>query len=210
MSDETITTAAARLSSPWTELILLSGGIESTTLLYDRRGHGGGALFLNYGQRAARAEQAAARDGCLRTGTPLQTIDLRRLRLAFAGPGVFRGHIPLPARNLLAIALAANWALHHHIASVYLGIQRDDTIHSEAQPAVLEPLRATLQGLGIMLHTPYLGLTKRAVVAHGHTLGIDYTRTYSCLTGRAGGCGRCAQCLARETALQAIPPPRDR
>lgn len=195
----------ARLSSPWTELILLSGGIESTTLLYDRRGYGGVALFLNYGQRAARYEQVAARLVCDYTATPLETMDLRQLRQIFAGPPPWSAHIPLPARNLLAVSLAANWALHHRIPTIYLGIQREDSHHRETQPGVLEPLRTALQGLGLRLRTPYLALTKRAVVEHGRALGVDYTRTYSCLIGRASHCGRCPQCQARQAALEIGP-----
>ena len=183
-------------------ILLLSGGIESATLLYERCGRGGlHALFIDYGQRAARPEQAAARALCEDTGTPLTVLPLRGLGKALAPPGPFSPHVPLKARNLLAVAVAANQALALQARAVLLGVQRDDQGHREGAPPFITALTETLAALGLALETPYRELGKGAVVARGRALGVDYTRTYSCLLGRRAPCGRCPQCQARAQAL---------
>ncbi len=180
--------------------LLLSGGIESTTLLYEhaRTAH---ALFIDYGQRAARAERAAARGACARLAVPLTCLDARALSAGIAAPGLLRAHVPLAARNLFAVSLAANWALHHHARAILLGLQKDDRDHPEGRPATIQALEACLAALGVALLTPYAELTKREVVARGRALGIDYAATYSCLLGHRRPCGRCPQCRARQAVL---------
>jgi 7-cyano-7-deazaguanine synthase len=183
-------------------VLLLSGGIESATLLHERSGTGDlHALFLDYGQRAARAERSAAIALCAATGTPLTVLSLRGVGKALAPPGPFRPHIPLDARNLLAVALAANQALALKTHAVLLGVQRDDRGHSEGALPFITALSDTLAALGLTLETPYRDLRKTEVVARGRALGIDYTRTYSCLLGRRTPCGHCPQCRARTQAL---------
>ncbi|AWP22593.1 7-cyano-7-deazaguanine synthase [Acidiferrobacter thiooxydans] len=183
-------------------VLLLSGGIESATLLHER-GRAGNlrALFLDYGQRAARAERSAATALCETTGTPLTVLSLRGLGKALAPPGPFSPHVPLNARNLLAVALAANQALALKTHAVLLGVQRDDRGHNEGALPFITALSDTLAALGLALETPYRDLRKSEVVARGRALGIDYTRTYSCLLGRRAPCGRCPQCRARAQAL---------
>ena len=183
-------------------VLLLSGGIESATLLHERSGTGDlHALFLDYGQRAARAERSAAIALCAATGTPLTVLSLRGVGKALAPPGPFRPHIPLDARNLLAVALAANQALALKTHAVLLGVQRDDRGHSEGALPFITALSDTLAALGLTLETPYRDLRKTEVVARGRALGIDYARTYSCLLGRRTPCGHCPQCRARAQAL---------
>lgn len=187
-------------------VLLLSGGIESTTLLHERCGRGGlHALFIDYGQRAARPEQAAARALCETTGTPLTVLPLKGLGQALAPPGPWSPHVPLGARNLLAVALAANQALALKARTVLLGVQRDDRLHSEGAPPFLTALAGTLAALGLVLETPYRELSKTEVVRRGRALGVDYTRTYSCLLGHRAPCGRCPQCQARARALESGP-----
>ncbi len=182
-------------------ILLLSGGIESATLLHERCGSGDlHALFIDYGQRAARPERAAATALCARTGTPLTALALKGLG-ALAPPGAWKPHVPLAARNLLAVSLAANQALALRARGVLLGLQRDDREHREGAPPFVTALADALAALGLELETPYRALSKAEVVARGRTLGVDYTATYSCLLGRCVPCGRCPQCRARALAL---------
>ncbi len=182
-------------------ILLLSGGIESATLLHERCGSGDlRALFIDYGQRAARAERAVAIALCERTGTPLTTLALKGLG-ALAPPGAWKPHVPLPARNLLAVSLAANQALALKARGVLLGLQRDDQEHREGAPPFIAALADTLAALGLAFETPYRDLSKAEVVARGRALGVDYAATYSCLLGRRAPCGRCPQCRSRAQAL---------
>lgn len=191
------------------DVVLLSGGIESTTLLYELRADREvAALFIDYGQRAATQEALAAATACRHTHTALTALNVRRLGAELAAPGFLTAHVPLPARNLLAVSLAANWALNRQGKTVFLGLQRDDQTHTEGRPVFIRALTETLAALGLVLAVPYQELTKSEVVARGKTWGVDYAQTYSCLTGRRGACGRCPQCLARQQALKgdaAIP-----
>lgn len=185
-----------------TDIILLSGGVESTTLLYETRAQGASqALFIDYGQSAAPRERRAATAACLRTDTPFTAVNLKRLAIDLAGPTAIRPHIPLPARNLLAASVAANWALQTKARRVLLGLQRDDRKHPEGRLDFLRPLTECLASLGLVLHLPYSELAKADVVARGLALGIDYGLTYSCLLGHRTHCGQCPQCQARERAL---------
>ena len=192
------------------DLILLSGGIESTTLLYERRAAGAvQALFVDYGQRAAARERATVQALCAKTGTALTIAPLQHLRAALTDRSTWQPHIPAPARNLLIISLAANYALVAGGTQIFLGVQRDDRRHREAGGDFLAALAATLATFGLGLATPYQDLSKTAVIARGLALGVDYDETYSCLLGRPRPCGQCPQCAARNEALAALarPPP---
>lgn len=191
-----------------TDIILLSGGIESTTLLYEARAQGAlRALFLDYGQSAALQERRAAAAACARTDTPLTVIHLKRLAADLAGSTVIRPHVPLRARNLLAVSIAANWALKTQARRILLGLQREDRKHPEGQPDFIRPLSECLASLKLVLEIPYRELSKADVMARGLTLGVDYALTYSCLLGHRAPCGQCSQCHARASALLALEDP---
>ncbi len=187
-------------------ILLLSGGVESATLLHEeRRSEDLRALFIDYGQRAARPERAAAVALCEATSTPLTILSLRGLGKALAPPGAWRPHVPLPARNLLAVSVAANYALALKARGVLVGLQRDDRGHREGAQPFIAALADTLAALGLELETPYRNLSKAGVVARGRALGVDYAATYSCLLGRRVPCGRCPQCRSRAQALAFSP-----
>ena len=190
-----------------TDIILLSGGLESTTLLYETRAQGESrALFIDYGQSAALRERRAALAACVRTDTPFTVINLKRLAIDLAGQAVIRPHVPLPARNLLAVSVAANWALQTKARRVLLGLQRDDRKHPEGRLDFIRPLTECLASLELILEVPYRELAKADVVARGLALGVDYGLTYSCLLGHRTHCGQCPQCQARERALAGPHP----
>lgn len=191
--------------------MLLSGGVESTTLLYEARAQGAvRALFIDYGQSAAGRERRAAMMACARTETTCTMINLKRLAIELTAPTALRPHIPFAARNLLAVSIAANWALQTKARRVLLGLQREDQGHPEGRPGFVRPLSECLASLGLRLETPYRHMSKAEVVARGRALGVDYTLTYSCLLGHAAQCGRCSQCRAREAALAVPKAPSDR
>ncbi len=191
-----------------TDIVLLSGGVESTTLLYEGRAQGElRALFIDYGQSSARQERRAAAAACARTDTPFTAINLKRLALDLGGSAAIRPHVPLRARNLLAVSIAANWALQTQARRVLLGLQRGDREHPEGRPDFIRPLTECLASLKLVLETPYRELSKADVIARGLALGVDYTLTYSCLLGHRAHCGQCPQCQARDSALRDLGSP---
>ncbi len=193
-------------------LVLVSGGIESTTLLYAWHAEGRrlNTLFVDYGQRAAHREFAAVRNNDAQLGltTPRLTLDTQPPPRTDTVPSARRiGHVPLPHRNLLLIAVAANHATERQAQTVALGVTRDDATHAEAgtTASFLTDLQSALRHLApLTLEAPFRDWTKPEVVALGRRLGVDYeANTYSCLLGRSPPCGGCPQCLNRARALGA-------
>lgn len=185
------------------ELLLLSGGIESSTLLHERRGTTLHALFLDYGQRGAHPERAASTWQAQAAGVPLTALDLHDVGTAFRAQRAEKWHVPLPHRNLVALSLAVSFAAHIGAACVYIALNRDD---AAAYPSgggeflvAFRRLAATLAPIEIA--APYAGLTKTEVIRLGLKLGVDYAQTYSCLLGRIPACGRCEQCRKRAAAF---------
>lgn len=186
-------------------VILLSGGVESTTLLHMLApDHDLAPLFIDYGQRNARQEKRAAQWQCDRLGLPLDIMPAARIGAFFRGDASLSRHVPIPHRNLVAAALAAAWAAQNRATAVYLGINRDDAaVDAASRPEFISLLRQSLHTLQLHLHTPLAELDKSAIVQLGLTHQVDYRHTWSCLLGHARPCGQCPQCLKRQAAFVA-------
>lgn len=186
-------------------ILLLSGGVESITLLAQlvASGEPVQALFLDYGQRAAPHERAAAEGHCARLGVELVQLDLARVGDAFRRGQERKLHVPLPHRNLVALGLGLSYATHLGATRLYLAANQADTAeYASSSHAFLAQFRLMAGLLGdVQFATPFVGLTKTEVVARGMGLGVDYDTTYSCLVGYPVHCGRCAQCLKRRAAF---------
>lgn len=192
-----------------TTLVLLSGGVDSTTLLYQLRQGGAApalrALFMDYGQRAAAREHAAVAHHCRALDVALTTLDLSAVGHAFRAEQTHKLHVPLPHRNIVVVALALSFAAQTAAAHVYLALNREDAHgYASAAPAFLAAMRAAAQALsGPQLLTPLVDMDKAEIVRRGHALGIDFAQTYSCLLGHARHCGSCGQCRQRRAAFAA-------
>jgi len=186
-------------------ILLLSGGVESTTLLHQlaQAGEPTQALFIDYGQRAAPLERRAAADHCEPLGVELVTLDLARVGETFRRGQDRKAHVPLPHRNLVALSLGLSYATNLGARRVYLAVNHGDTLdYPSASHTFLAQFRLIAGLLGnVELRTPYISLGKSEVVRRGVALGVDYDTTYSCLLGHAVHCGRCAQCEKRRAAF---------
>ncbi|MHB1585799.1 MAG: 7-cyano-7-deazaguanine synthase [Acidiferrobacteraceae bacterium] len=202
-ASDPITRAPAVPSREQPSAVLLSGGIESTTLLHEHQHHTLVALFLNYGQRAARREALAAREQCDGLGIRMKILDARALGHEIGGLRRARFHVPLPQRNLFAIAAGVNWVSAAGGRYLYLGLNAEDAAHdASAAPHHVGALSDLMEALsGVLVAAPYLSFSKAEVVTRGISLGVDYGKTYSCLRGRKRHCGRCPQCVARRRAM---------
>ncbi|WP_019625890.1 7-cyano-7-deazaguanine synthase [Thioalkalivibrio sp. ALJT] len=203
-----------RSESP--DLLLLSGGIESSALLAQR--HAAGqvprAVWVDYGQRNAAREWAAVEQLAGVYGTAPIALNLRSLRSAFTRRNDWVGHVPLPQRNLLVLALAVNLAQHHGAGRILLALNREDQGHGPGSRAdfveQVSALAATLVP-GLRVAAPLIGQSKAEIIAATDPLGIDWCRTWSCLLAQSRQCGRCPQCQARRAAFASagIPDPTD-
>lgn len=203
-------------SAEGASVLLASGGVESTALLYQEHAAGRPlrALWIDYGQRAARSERACVEFHCERLNIPLARLDLAALGAIFRAEAAHDFHVPLPHRNLVALALGFSFASAVRARALVLALNRDDTQdYASAGAAFLSQWRALGAALepGVETQTPLIALTKAEVVCAGDALGVPWQHTYSCLLGHAPHCGRCPQCRKRRAAfaVAGVPEPAD-
>ena len=214
-------------------LVLLSGGVDSTTCLalaVEKYGKEEVmALSVSYGQKHSR-ELAAAKAVAGYYGVPRRTLDLSVL---FEGSdcSLLQGSaqaIPeesysdqlqktggkpvstyVPFRNGLFLASAASVALSNGCEEIYYGAHSDDAA-GNAYPDCSQDFndsmnRAIFLGSGnkLSVEAPFIGMTKAQVVAQGMKLGVPYEMTWSCYEGKDKPCGVCGTCRDRIAAFRA-------
>lgn len=207
-------------------VVLLSGGLDSTTVLAIARSEGyvPYALSFQYGQRHGVELEAACRVA-LASGVVrhvVADIDLR----VFGGSaltddiGVPRhcdaeelgGGIPVtyvPARNTIFLSYALAWAETLGCSDVFIGVNAlDYSGYPDCRPEYILAFEqmanlATKAGVEgrqqLKIHAPLIDLTKAQIIERGLALGVDYAQTHSCYDpGPVGrACGRCDSCLLR-------------
>ncbi len=214
-------------------IVLLSGGLDSATVLAIAReaGFGCHALSLDYGQRH-RAELAAA----ARVAEALGAVEHRVMRLglgdlggsaltdaAIAVPEQPGEGIPVtyvPARNTVMLALALARAEELDARDIFIGVNAVDySGYPDCRPefiAAFERLanlatRAGIEGKSLTVHAPLQHLTKAEIIRRGAILGVDYAHTVSCYQADPEGraCGVCDACRLRRQGFEqaAMPDP---
>ena len=208
-------------------LVLLSGGMDSTTLLHRlRHEHPAAdlhALSLHYGQRHAR-ELTMARWQAERLGVPYQVGDL-----AFLGPLVAAGttlvsaggEVPaldsvpeamrdqpptyVPNRNMILLAIAAAHAEAHGIGDLFYGAQAQDEYgYWDCTPEFIARLNHTFslnRRQPVQIHAPFAHTRKADIVRFGVELGVDFGHTWTCYRGGERPCGVCPACVERAAAF---------
>lgn len=195
-------------------LVLFSGGVESSTLLGRelKEGFDVVPVHIDYGQRGARMERLSCEAQAKARGLTLETLDASSLGEGFRQRARKDRDVPFPHRNLVILAIALSYAHERLCTRICLSINRDDT---EDHPASTEAFIESFRAMAVTLDktfeivTPLIGLRKHDVVLLGASLGVDFSKTYSCLLGGERHCGTCAQCLARKRAfrLANLPEP---
>ncbi len=205
-------------------VILLSGGLDSTTVLAIARAQGFSCycLSFHYGQRQeveleragkiARHFQAA---GHLILRVELDAIGGSALTGSGAVPKDRTGQgdesdIPstyVPGRNIIFLAHALSWAEVLGAADIFLGINAIDySGYPDCRPEFLTAFahmaklgtKAGVQGKQLLFHAPLQHLSKKEIILRGVALGVDYAMTHSCYdpVGELA-CGHCDACLLR-------------
>jgi 7-cyano-7-deazaguanine synthase len=175
-------------------MILLSGGIDSAVLLWQTRTT---AVTINYGQPGARYEEDAARAIAKLACVHHEVVTIPGLwhHIRQASDGVV-----IPARNLMLLAVAAMVAKD---GELLLGATlSDEGLFADCRTDFVDDLSRLCQRCyGITVRAPYAGMSKKAVVDLGRTLGAPLHLTYSCYADKASPCGRCLACEQRSEAL---------
>ena len=207
-------------------VVLLSGGLDSTTTLAIAKNDGFAAYALSflYGQRH-RVEIDAARSIAERMGVAqhiVLPIDLRQF-----GGSALTADIPVPkdrsldemdqsipityvpARNTILLSFALAWAEVLGACDIYLGVNAlDYSGYPDCRPEYIRAFedmanlatKAAVEGRQkLHIHTPLIHMSKADIIRRGLELGVDYGLTISCYDPSADGaaCGRCDACLLR-------------
>lgn len=204
-------------------LLLLSGGADSSTLLYDLINQGKTviALTFDFGEREGSNEMVAASRICELLGVEHHHYDLSVFTRDFyqlpypqylrkgmtTVTAVEKSDSVQPFGSSIALILAASWAVKNDISDVYYAVHANDAQYPDNHPSYFDALsRVTSECEGeqyrIRFHTPYLSRTKSEVIAHGTSLGVPYEVTWSCARGGDQPCGTCDACIDRRMSFQ--------
>jgi len=186
-------------------LHLLSGGLDSTVLLYDLLQNRADVrcVGFEYGQTHHR-ELDAARAITKALGLSYETVELARV---FGGSSLLgeSGSIVVPNRNMVFLSVAAAMAEADGREFVTYGCTAEDFDgFPDCRPAFVAAMNAALRaaGLKVSIRTPYVEMSKRDVASIGRKLGVPMEATWSCYLGGDEPCGVCDACKKREAALQ--------
>jgi 7-cyano-7-deazaguanine synthase len=208
-------------------VVLLSGGLDSATVLAIARAEGYEchALSVAYGQRHA-AELAAA----ARVAASLGAVEHRSMQVDLGGIGGSAltdagiavpveptAGIPVtyvPARNTILLSLALGWAEVLEASDIFIGVNAVDySGYPDCRPEFVAAFgelarlatRAGVEGRPVRIRTPLLHLSKAQIIRAGIALGVDYALTVSCYQADDAGaaCGRCDACRLRRAGFEA-------
>lgn len=201
-------------------VIILSGGLDSTTLMYDllAKGIDVHAISFFYGQKHQKELECAA-ELCPKLGVTHKIINLEVLNdIAPSALTRFDIEVPegrydelsmqatvVPNRNMVMLALATSYAISIGAKYVAYGAHAGDHIlYADCTPKFVKAMINAVESCDYSkpsLIVPYLYNTKGEIVKIGLNLGVDYNSTWSCYKGGEKACGKCATCIERLNAF---------
>ena len=197
-------------------IVILSGGIDSTTVLYDAvdKGYEVEALSFNYGSKHNSKEIPLAVWHCHNLNIKHTIFDLPlavyfKSSLLIGGEEIPEGHYEaenmkstvVPFRNGILLSIAAGFAESVNAEEVWLGSHKGDhAIYPDCREEFTQAINKAI-GLGtynkIKIISPFNNLMKWDIVKRGIELNIDYSKTWSCYKGLDLHCGKCGTCIER-------------
>lgn len=200
-------------------VIIVSGGLDSITLLHDKAETIALAISFDYGQNHSKKELPYAEYHCQKLGIPHITIPLTFMHQYFksslleGAEAIPEGHYEeenmkstvVPFRNGIMLAIATGIAESHELKRVYIANHSGDhTIYPDCRPEFIDAMdKATSAGtfVDVRVEAPYTNISKADIVRRGTALGIDYAKTWSCYKGSEMHCGKCGTCVERKEAF---------
>ena len=201
-------------------ILILSGGMDSVTMLYEYKDRIAVALTFDYGSNHNKREAQYAKMHCERLGVehlllPLQFIhDYFKSSLLEGADAVPEGHYAdanlkstvVPFRNGIMLAVACGIAESRGLKYVMIANHfGDHSIYPDCRAGFVRAMsQAMAEGTydGITLFAPYTDISKTDIARRGAALGIDYSLTYSCYKGGEKHCGKCGTCVERKEAMR--------
>ncbi len=210
-------------------VVLLSGGMDSVTALYDAvAGHEVvAALSFGYGAKHNDRELPLARWHADSLGVPHVVIPLDFIGGHFAsdlltsGGEIPKGHYEeetmkqtvVPFRNGIMLSIAAGFAESRGSEGVVIAAHAGDhAIYPDCREDFMEAMAGAIRlgtYAGIVLLRPFIAMRKADIARRGHALGVDFGSTWSCYAGGDVHCGECGTCVERREAfaLAGVPDP---
>lgn len=202
-------------------VLLFSGGLDSTTALYQLKneGHEVQCLAVDYGQRHKR-ELEAARSIAKKAEVPFHLLDLRSARILIAGSSqtgdidVPEGHYTqesmkltvVPNRNMIMLSMAIGWAVNLKFDAVsYAAHAGDHAIYPDCRREFVEAMQKASRLCDwhpVEVVAPFVDKTKSEIVKIGHKLSVPFDLTWSCYKGGDLHCGKCGTCVERQEAFE--------
>lgn len=208
-------------------VILLSGGLDSTTILYHAKSKGFTpyCLIFEYGQRHSKevdqarkiARNARCRYRLMKIALPWQGSSLldKTIRLP-QKKTINAGKIPstyVPARNIIFLSFSVSYAEAIGAKAVFIGANAIDysgypdcrpEFFKAYQSMLAKGLKTGIEGKTIKIHTPLIHKTKAQIIRMGMKLGVPYGLTWSCYQGGRKLCGKCDSCRLRQKGFEAL------
>jgi 7-cyano-7-deazaguanine synthase len=214
-------------------VILLSGGLDSATILAIAKDHGYQcyALSFNYGQRHAAELIAAAKIAKAIGVLEHKTIDLDLTQIGGSALTDNNIDVPesptvgipvtyVPARNTIFLSYSLAWAEVLDINNIFIGVNAVDySGYPDCRPEYIQAFermadlatKSGVEGKKLTIHTPLIDLSKAEIIQQGNRLNVNYGLTISCyqVDEDGGACGVCDSCRFRKEGFDnaGIPDP---
>ncbi|MDE6578625.1 MAG: 7-cyano-7-deazaguanine synthase QueC [Muribaculaceae bacterium] len=202
-------------------VIILSGGMDSVTLLHYCQDRIAVAVSFDYGSNHNAREIECAAWQCSELGIEHIVIPLDFMSKYFksslleGADSIPEGHYAddnmkstvVPFRNGIMLSIACGLAESRGLAHVMMANHGGDhTIYPDCRPEFVDAMSEAMRcGTydGITIEAAFTNITKGDIASLGKKLGIDYSHTYSCYKGRDKHCGKCGTCVERREAMAA-------
>ena len=207
-------------------VIIISGGIDSTTLLYKAINDGFTvyALTINYGQRHVK-EIDCAKEICANLRIVHKVVDLSVLNEILFGSALTDAAVDVPEvpetsehfealkativpnRNAIFLSIAIGYAVSMEADHVFFGAHFSDRgVYPDCRKEFVEAFqhaeRLATDRHGLVVNAPFVDQEKSAIVTLGTELGVPFGKTWTCYNGRDLHCGSCSSCRERKRAFQ--------
>lgn len=200
-------------------VIIVSGGMDSITLLYDKQEEIALGISFDYGSNHNAREIPFAQTHCKRLGIRHITINLDFMHRYFkssllaGADAIPEGNYDeenmkstvVPFRNGIMLSIAIGIAESNNLKKVLIANHGGDhTIYPDCRPSFISAIDEAAQTgtfVGVNVVAPYTNISKADIARIGKRLAIDYSETWSCYKGGDKHCGKCGTCVERKEAL---------
>ena len=209
--------------------IIVSGGMDSITLLYDKKDEIALGISFDYGSNHNAKEIPFAKMHCERLGIKHIVINLEFMHQYFksslleGADAIPEGNYAdenmkstvVPFRNGIMLSIAIGIAESNNLKKVFIANHGGDhTIYPDCRPEFIKAIvEAATTGtyVNVRIEAPYTNITKTDIARRGAELGINFAETWSCYKGGEKHCGKCGTCVERKEALELadVPDPTE-